>query len=102
MSVPSKGSTSAAQKREGESSLGIKAAVPQLHSKHDSAPGEAMKERPFAMGSGSVSGNAAEDTNLKPADDDVDQRVEAFLANFRQQMRLQRQESLLRQQRGED
>jgi hypothetical protein len=61
-----------------------------------------MKERPFATGSGSVSGNAAEDTNLKPADDDVDQRVEAFLANFRQQMRLQRQESLLRQQRGEE
>ncbi len=102
MSVPSKGSTSAAPKHEGESSLGIKAAVPQLQSEHDSAPGEAMKERPFATGSGSVSGNAAEDTNLKPADDDVDQRVEAFLANFRQQMRLQRQESLLRQQRGEE
>lgn len=102
MSMPAKGSTSAAQKHEGESSLGIKAAVPQLQPKHDSAPGEAMKERPFATGSGSVSGNAAEDTNLKPADDDVDQRVEAFLANFRQQMRLQRQESLLRQQRGEE
>jgi hypothetical protein len=54
------------------------------------------------MGSKSVAGSVVEDTNLKPADDDVDQRVEAFLANFRQQMRLQRQESLLRQRRGEE
>lgn len=34
-------------------------------------------------------------------DDDVDQRVEAFLKNFREQMRLQRQESLQRHRRGD-
>lgn len=34
-------------------------------------------------------------------DDDVDQRVEAFLKNFREQMRLQRQESLQRYRRGD-
>lgn len=38
---------------------------------------------------------------LDPAeDDDVDQRVETFLKNFREQMRLQRQESLQRHRRG--
>ncbi|KAG0569108.1 hypothetical protein KC19_6G065300 [Ceratodon purpureus] len=34
-------------------------------------------------------------------DDDVDQRVEAFLKNFREQMRLQRQESLQRHRRSD-
>lgn len=33
-------------------------------------------------------------------EDDVDQRVEAFLKNFREQMRLQRQESLQRHRRA--
>ncbi len=103
MSVPAKRSTSAAQKHEGELYLAMKAAVPQSQKRTFGAPPqEATKERPSAMGSKSVAGSAVEDTNLKPADDDVDQRVEAFLANFRQQMRLQRQESLLRQRRGEE
>jgi serine/threonine protein kinase len=36
---------------------------------------------------------------LKLYEDEIHQRVEAFLANFRREMRLQRQEPLLRQQR---
>jgi hypothetical protein len=34
------------------------------------------------------------------SDDDLDQRIEAYIKNFREQMRLQRQESLLRHRRG--
>lgn len=37
-----------------------------------------------------------ENEELQEDNDDVDQRVEAFLKNFREQMRLQRQESLSR------
>jgi tRNA A-37 threonylcarbamoyl transferase component Bud32 len=55
-----------------------------------------------AVGSKSVAGSAVEGTNLMPADDDVAQRVEAFLANMRNRIRLQREEALLRQQRGEE
>ncbi|KAH9569374.1 hypothetical protein CY35_03G130000 [Sphagnum magellanicum] len=102
MSMPAKGSTSAAQKHEGESYFSMKDAGAQSQ-KHDLPPDvEVSNERPSAASSQNVAGSAVEDTNLKPADDDVDQRVEAFLANFRQQMRMQRQESLLRHQRGEE
>ena len=46
----------------------------------------------------------AEETDRKHdpvSDDDLDQRIEAYIKNFREQMRLQRQESLLRHRRGE-
>jgi hypothetical protein len=102
MSMPAKGSTSAAQKHEGESYFSMKDAGARSQ-KHELPPDvEVSNERPSAASSQNVAGSAVEDTNLKPADDDVDQRVEAFLANFRQQMRMQRQESLLRHQRGEE
>lgn len=43
----------------------------------------------------------AEETDRKhDPDDDLDQRIEAYIKNFREQMRLQRQESLLRHRRG--
>ncbi|XP_024400864.1 uncharacterized protein [Physcomitrium patens] len=41
------------------------------------------------------------ETDAEKQDDDVDQRVEAFLRKFREQIRLQRQESLQRHRRGE-
>lgn len=41
------------------------------------------------------------DTDPEKQDDDVDQRTEAFLKKFREEMRLQRQESLHRHRRGE-
>ncbi|CAM6033242.1 unnamed protein product [Sphagnum compactum] len=106
MSVPAKGSTSAAQKYEGESYLAMKAAAAGNQSRNgelvvgkvttDSMPSATSSPRVAAVSA------ANEETDSKPAEDDVNQRVEAFLANFRQQIRLQRQESLQRHHRGEE
>ncbi len=106
MSVPAKGSTSAAQKYEGESYLGMKAAAAGNQSRNgELVVGKVMTDSmPSATSSPRVAAESAanEETDSKPAEDDVNQRVEAFLANFRQQMRLQRQESLQRHHRGEE
>jgi hypothetical protein len=106
MSVPAKGSTSAAQKYEGESYLAMKAAAAGNQSRNgELVVGKVMTDSMLsATSSPSVAAESAvnEETDSKPAEDDVNQRVEAFLANFRQQIRLQRQESLQRHHRGEE
>ncbi len=106
MSVPAKGSTSAAQKYEGESYLAMKAAAAGNQLRNgELVVGKVMTDSMLsATSSPSVAAESAanEETDSKPAEDDVNQRVEAFLANFRQQIRLQRQESLQRHHRGEE
>jgi hypothetical protein len=106
MSVPAKGFTSATQKYEGESYLAMKAAAAGNQSRNgELVVGKVTTDSmPSATISPSVAAESAanEETDSKPAEDDVNQRVEAFLANFRQQMRLQRQESLQRHHRGEE
>jgi len=106
MSVPAKGSTSAAQKYEGESYLAMKAAAAGNQSRNgELVVGKVTTDSmPSATSSPRVAAESAanEETDSKPAEDDVNQRAEAFLANFWQQIRLQRQESLQRHHRGEE